>query len=78
MPTTICFSYPPSALPGAGNSRSTPPLLPAMRSMPLTCYGYPYSRFSYPGDESWDTPRHEAVPPLPGLRQMPYGTCFRY
>jgi hypothetical protein len=80
MPTTICFSYPPSALPGPGNSRSAQPPLPGMRRVPLTCYSYPHTCFDYPGD---DLPpgaaNRGAVRRTPSaLYRMPYGTCYRY
>jgi len=64
--------------PGGANKGTVRAARRGLREMPYPCYSYPNMCFSYPGDEPWDTPGSEAVPPLPGLRQMPFGTCFRY
>jgi hypothetical protein len=48
-----------------------------LRKMPYPCYSYPNMCFSYPDDAPWAAPGRDAVPSLPGLRGMPFGTCFR-
>ena len=76
----MCFSYQPDLPPEIGTHAAAPP---APRRMPEAgpCFSYsvdapqPAQRgwlgcFSYSVDAPQSAP--------PGLRRMPYGTCFRY
>jgi len=73
-----CYGYPADLPPGTAKDAGAQAALSDLRNMPYPCYSYPNMCFSYPGDEPWDTPSREATPSLPGLRQMPAGSCFRY
>jgi len=75
----LCFSFPVDAPPGNGPRHAVPPALRDPLKMPYSCYSYSKLCFSYPDD----TPRGDgnpgaAPPPWPGLRRMPFGSCFRY
>lgn len=72
----ICFSYPPG-LPDSQNLSAARPALADLRRMPVPCFSYPRMCFSYPDDVPLGN-RDAAQPPLPGLRRMPGGVCFRY
>jgi len=69
-----CYSY-PAGTPDRGTGQAA---RRDLRRMPSTCYGYPLICFSYPDA----TPRGGGSPiadrPPPGLRRMPFGSCFRY
>lgn len=68
-----CYSY-PARTPGRDAARAA---RRDLRRMPASCYSYPMMCFSYP--ES--TPQGGGSPiadrPPPGLRRMPFGSCFR-
>lgn len=62
----MCFSCPPNTSPGTKTRGDTPIRMP-------------HSCFSYPAETSPDAGNRDAgTPVLPGLRQMPAGTSFRY
>jgi hypothetical protein len=66
-----CFSYPAEVLPGARKRDA------AQASPRDPQIGYPC--FSYPSDAPLGVRNPDAAqPPLPGLRRMTFGTCFRY
>jgi hypothetical protein len=78
MPFT-CYSYPGDVPPDNANRDASQAARRHLREMPNPCYSYPNMCFGYPDDAPWGTPSHDAVSPaLPGLRGMPFGTCFRY
>lgn len=77
MPIT-CYSYPADVPPGSGNDEAMQAVRRGLRKMPNPCYSYPNMCFSYPDDAPWAAPGRDAGPALPGLRGMPFGTCFRY
>jgi hypothetical protein len=70
------YSYPADGPPGAGSGDAGQRSQPGVRRMPFTCYRYPHSCFSYLDDVSAAAGKRDAV--LPGLRRMPYSSCFRY
>jgi len=77
MPNT-CFSYPPG-LPDSQNLSAARPALADLRRMPVPCFSYPNICFSYPPDAPLGVRNPDAAQlPLPGLRRMPGGACFRY
>ncbi len=66
-----CFSYPADLPPGAGKRDA------AHASPRDPQIGYPC--FSYPSDAPLGVRNPDAAQvPLPGLRRMVFGTCFRY
>jgi hypothetical protein len=67
----MCFSYPPG-LPDSQNLSAARPALAGLRRMPLPCFSYPPDALL--GVRNPDVPQ----PPVPGLRRMTGGTCFRY
>jgi hypothetical protein len=69
MPFT-CYSYPGNVPSGSTRRDASQAARRDLRNMPYPCYSYPNMCFSYPGDEPWDTPSREAMPSLPGLRQL--------
>ena len=73
----LCFNYPADE-PAATPARDARP--PAVRMMPAaTCYSYPVTCFGYPGGmPRGDGNLAPAQPPLPDVRRMPSGSCFRY
>ena len=74
----MCFSYPPD-LPDSPNLSAARPALAGLRRMPFSCFSYPHMCFSYPSDGLLGVRNRDAAQaPLPGLRRMPSGTCFRY
>lgn len=76
--TTHCFSYPADApLDAAGRGGARAPV-PGLRAMPMTCYSYPLICFSYPDAAPRGGGSPVADRPPPGLRRMPFGSCFRY
>lgn len=83
----LCFSFPADAAPAAGIRGATQSGAYAFSgdqagvplSMPLICFSYPAMCFSYPAGAPRGAGNREAGPPAPpGLRQMPFGNCFRY
>jgi hypothetical protein len=65
-----CFSYPADLPPGAGKRDP---------QIGYPCFSYSKLCFSYPADAPLGVRSPDAAqPPLPGLRRMTYGTCFRY
>ena len=73
-----CFSYPADLPPGAGK-RDAEQASPRDPQIGYPCFSYSKLCFSYPPDAPLGVRNPDAVqPPLPGLRRMTYGTCFRY
>lgn len=68
MPYT-CYSYPGNKLPDSTRRDAAQAARRDLRNMPNICYSYPAMCFRYPGDAP-------SIPP--GLRGMPFGSCFRY
>ncbi len=64
MPLTCCFSYSPDVPAGVSGA--------AGRMAVTWCFSYLPAVPSGPAD------RGDVPPGLPGLRQMPFGSCFRY
>jgi hypothetical protein len=76
----LCFSFPADVSAGIR-------IRGAAQFGAHACFSYqadaplrmPFSCYSYPADASRDAGNREVGPSaLPGLHQMPYGTCFRY
>lgn len=73
-----CFSYPADVQPGA-SKRDAGQASPRDPQIGYPCFSYSKLCFSYPADASLGVRNRDAAqPPLPGLRRMTYGTCFRY
>lgn len=76
----LCFSFPADAAPAAeirGAAQSGAYACPGDQAgVPLSM---PFMCFSYPAGAPRGAGNREAGPPAPpGLRQMPFGNCFRY
>jgi hypothetical protein len=75
----LCFSFPADASLSADGRGGAREPLPGLRATPMTCYSYPIMCFSYPDELPRDGGNPAAdQPPPPGLRRMPFGSCFRY
>ncbi len=73
-----CFSYPADLPPGAGK-RDAAHASPRDPQIGYPCFSYPHMCFSYPSDAPLGVRNPDAAQlPLPGLRRMPFGSCFRY
>jgi hypothetical protein len=72
----MCFSYPDNVPLGNRDAAQASPRDPQIG---YPCFSYSKLCFSYPPDAPLGVRNTDAAqPPLPGLRRMPSGTCFRY
>jgi hypothetical protein len=74
----ICFSYLTDVPPDSQNLSAMRSAPAGLRRMPLPCFSYPAMCFGYPPDALGVRNPDAAQPPVPGLRRMTGGTCFRY